>query len=415
MKRAVFALALICAWLPCAAFAEPASDLERAKESFRAGATAYAAGDYLAAIQALDAAYQLTPLPAIAFSLGQAERRQYFVDHAAPHLLRAISLFRRYVELSPTGSRRSDALEALSQLEPLAAQLPTPKASAPRPVEAARRTRVLITAESVGARLSLDGAASVPSPLIREVEPGKHRVEIRAPGFYTTEREVTAIAGELILNQVTLRERPSVLSLWTSSNAEIYLDGAYVSPGGSGVLVQLPSGKHRVAVAQKGYRVAVQDVTVERGKAQTIRIGLEQTPQRIASEALFISGGVALGASLFLSALAVRAEGSAEEFLGKRALRNVTKAELLRYDADLIDRDRYRLGTTVCLASSAGFFITGLFLHELDQPNLQLLYRTAPRPGADVSAPPEATPKPRIQVAPVVLGAGFGAMVGGVW
>ena len=90
--------------------AEPASDVERAKESFRAGATAYAAGDYLAAIQALDAAYQLTPLPAIAFSLGQAERRQYFVDHASDHLRRAISLFHRYVELSPTGSRRADAL-----------------------------------------------------------------------------------------------------------------------------------------------------------------------------------------------------------------------------------------------------------------------------------------------------------------
>src|SRR5882762_3849684 len=123
MRRRSCMLALWATLLPASAWAEPASDLERAKESFKAGATAYAAGDYLAAIQALDAAYQLTPLPAIAFSLGQAERRQYFVDHAPEHLSRAVSLFRRYIELAPGGSRRADALDALSQLEPLAAAL----------------------------------------------------------------------------------------------------------------------------------------------------------------------------------------------------------------------------------------------------------------------------------------------------
>jgi hypothetical protein len=424
VKRLGFlGFALAAALLPRTALAEPASELERAKESFRAGATAYAAGDYLAAIQALDAAYQLTPLPAIAFSLGQAERRQYFVDHGSAHLLRAVSLFRHYVDVSPAGSRRADALEALSQLEPLAAALPKPKASAssttstPNAAETGRRTRVLITAEAPGARLALDGAPGVASPLIREVEPGKHRVEIRAPGYYSSEREVTAVAGELILNQVTLRERPSVLGVWTPENAEIYVDGEFVGPGGDGVLVQLPSGKHRIAIAQKGYNVGIRDVTIERGKAQSIRVGLEPTRQRIASEAMFIGGGAALGASLIFSALAIRAEGNAEDFLGQSAHHNVSNSDLLRYDAALIDRDRYRLGTAVCLAGSAGFFITGLFLHELDQPNPQLLYRTAPRPGAELPVPVSAAPKPTVQVAPVALGlgAGFGAMLGGTF
>ena len=87
MRAASFlGFALCVAFLPKAALADSPSELERAKDSFKAGATAYAAGDYLAAIQALDAAYQLTPLPAIAFSLGQAERRQYFVDHSRDHL-----------------------------------------------------------------------------------------------------------------------------------------------------------------------------------------------------------------------------------------------------------------------------------------------------------------------------------------
>src|SRR3954469_15887621 len=116
MRRMLIALTLGALCWPLSALAAD-SDLDRAKESFKAGAAAYAAGDYLAAIQALEAAYQLTPLPAIAFSLAQAERRQYFVDRSFAHLERAVTLFRRYIELSPSGSRRADALDALSQLE----------------------------------------------------------------------------------------------------------------------------------------------------------------------------------------------------------------------------------------------------------------------------------------------------------
>lgn len=416
MRRLCFCLLLVAAQFPTRAFAQVESDVERAKQSFRAGATAYAAGDYLAAIQALDAAYQLTPLPAIAFSLGQAERRQYFVDHSASHLRRAISLFRHYIDMAPTGSRRADALEALSQLEPLAAQQAPPKSTTlPPHVEAARPTRVLITSEAPGARLALDGGAAVPSPLIREVEPGKHRVQIRAPGFFSSTREVTAVPGELILNQVTLRERPSVLSISTAEDAEIYVDGAFLSHGGEAVVAELPSGKHQIAVAQKGYRVSVEEVRLERGKAQSIRIGLEPTAQRIAAEAQFIAGGAALGASLVFSALTIRAEGRAEEFLGASARGNVLSSDLVRYNSALIDRDRYRLATTVCLASAAGFFITGLFLHELDQPNPQLLYRTTVRSGIDSSPKAPEPAKPRVRVAPIAFAGGFGAMLGGVW
>lgn len=415
MKRAAFGLALCCAWLvPAASFADPPSDLDRAKDSFKAGATAYAAGDYLAAIQALDAAYQLTPLPAIAFSLGQAERRQYFVDHSRDHLGRAISLFRRYIDLSPTGSRRADALDALSQLEPLAASLPKLGAPAPHVEEPARRTRVLITSDAPGARASLDGATSAPTPLIREVEPGKHRVLVEAPGFFRSQRDVTAIAGELLPTPISLRERPSTLSIWTSASADIYVDGEFLSAGGDGVLVQLAGGKHRLAVAQKGHKVAVRNLVLERGKAQTIRVELEQTPQRIASQALFIGGGAALGASLVASALAVRAEGDAEDFLATRNYRGGTLGDVIRYNGTVADRDRYRVGAAVCLTASVGFFITGLFLHVLDEPNPQLLYRASPRSGPS-PLPRAAAPRASVQVAPLVYAGGFGAMVGGMF
>ena len=62
-----------------------------AKQYFEAGATAYAMGDYRAAIQAFDAAYTLTPLPAIAFSLAQAERREYFASQRTINRVRSAS------------------------------------------------------------------------------------------------------------------------------------------------------------------------------------------------------------------------------------------------------------------------------------------------------------------------------------
>ena len=370
MKRAFIALLGCALSLPLSALAaDPQSDLDRAKDSFKAGATAYAAGDYLAAIQALDAAYQLTPLPAIAFSLAQAHRRQYFVDHAREHLDRSIALFRQYIEVAPGGSRRADALDALSQLEPLAASQPRSVGPAASSVDAVNRTRVLITSDAPGAELALDGAPATPSPLIREVEPGKHRVRVAAPGFYPSERELNAIAGELTLTPVPLRERPSTLGIWTPSDAEIYIDGAYVSPGGDAVMVRLPSGKHRLAVGQKGHVVALREVTLQRGRTQNIRVVLEQTPQRITSQVLFGAGGAALGASLVFSALAIGAEGNAEDFLREAGSGNVTTEDLTSYNTAINDRDRYRVATGASLAASAGFCITGLFLHELDQPD----------------------------------------------
>jgi tetratricopeptide (TPR) repeat protein len=416
MKRAALGLLFGMGLHALPALADPPSDLERAKQSFKAGATAYAAGDYLAAIQALDAAYQLTPLPAIAFSLGQAERKQYFVDHGRAHLDRAISLFRKYVELSPVGSRRADALDALSQLEPLAATEASAAAPAvPRAEEPVRRTRLLITSDAPGARLALDGAPAVASPLIREVLPGKHRVLVEALGFFASQRDVTAVAGELILAPVPLRERPSTLGIWTAADAEIYVDGAFLSQGGKGVLLELASGKHRLAVGQKGHGVALRELTLERGQAQAVRIELEPTAQRISADALFIGGGAALGASLVFSALTVRSEGQAEAFLGRRAHGNVSSAELYGYNASLSDRNRYRIGTAVCLAAAAGFWITGLFLHELDQPNPQTLYRTAPPSGARLPPPTPPARRFPVQVAPSLSANGFGALLGGVF
>ncbi|HWO12856.1 MAG TPA: PEGA domain-containing protein [Polyangiaceae bacterium] len=346
-----------------------ASDVARAKESFRIGAAAYAAGEYLAAIAALDSAYAAAPLPAIAFSLAQAERRQYFVDQKPEHLQRSVALFRRYLEQTPSGGRRTDALEALAQLEPLAQRVPAAApAGAP---SAAPSTRLLVIAEAPGARVFIDGEeAGTP---IREVAPGEHRVVVRAPGFRDAERVVVAVAGELIPVSVALDELPGVVEVQASKNAEIYVDGAFAALGGDGVALALPSGSHRLSVAQNGHRVASRTVEVQRGSRQALSVELEPTAQRMTSNVLLIGGGAVVGAGVFLGVLAVQSEDAAQTFIEQSAIRNVSSAELVRYQADVARRDRYRVMAGVSLAAGLGLLVTGLFLHELDQPRAEEL------------------------------------------
>jgi hypothetical protein len=399
---------LLC--FPVAAQAQ-ADTVERAKASFKAGATAYAAGEYLAAIQALDAAYALTPIPAIAFSLAQAERRQYFVGHEREHLDRAIMLFRRYVEQVPSAGRRADALDALSQLEPLAATLPSSAKTTATDSDAVRRTRLMVTSEAPGASISIDGGPPAPSPLIREVPPGKHRVEVTAEGFYPDERELTAMAGDLIPEVVALRERPATLTIVAPGSAEIYIDGAFASHGGQQVALELPSGAHRLAIAQSGHKVVLRTLDLERGKMLTFRVDLEPTLQRKAANVLFITGVGALAAGAVCGALAVNAESGAQGFLTRKEQGNVTSMALDDYADDVVSRERFRIATAVTLASSAGLLITGFFLYQLDRPTSDEIRRV---PGEPLRRTARRE-LPSIRFAPLVEPTGLGATLRGTF
>jgi hypothetical protein len=382
---------------------ESESRFERAKASFKAGAAAYAAGDYLAAIQALEISYELTPLPAIAFSLAQAERKQYFVSHDQVFLRRSVELFQRYLEQVQSGGRRSDALDALAQLAPL---LPPDAQSSAAPPNAARPTRILVSCDARGASIELDGTTRSVAPLIAEVTPGKHLVTVRAPGFLDATRSVVAVSGELVLKEVSLHEQPSLLLLTTPSEVDVYVDGNYVSGGGQPVTLRMPSGVHEIAVGKKGYQVAHFQLELTRGEVRRTNVHLERTTQRTASLAMFVAGGALLGTSVGLNAFRVSAEDRAEEFLGRQRVANVSENELLRYNAAVVERNFWSTATSASLAAAAGLFIGGLFLHELDQPEMGHLRHEQTAPGNEL---------PNKGGVGITLGsAGLGFGIGGV-
>ncbi|HKA91650.1 MAG TPA: hypothetical protein VKE22_28500 [Haliangiales bacterium] len=123
-------LTFLCA---TAAAAPPAKgDLDKAKAHFRAGETAYRAGDYDKAIVEYQAAYVLVMRPQLLFNLGAAYRRKGEVTGAASDKRQALEYYRKYVEAEPDGKGAADAKRFIEILERETAE-PSPAEPAPAP------------------------------------------------------------------------------------------------------------------------------------------------------------------------------------------------------------------------------------------------------------------------------------------
>lgn len=179
------------------------------------------------------------------------------------------------------------------------------------------------------------------------------------------------------------------------SGSDIYVDGVYVTRGGAVATIPLSTGAHQLSVAKAGKSLVRRDVRLQRGQTHVEYVTLEDTTQRTLSRGLFIGGGVALGAGIVLSAFAIRSENKAEDFLRLRKLRGAKPAELVAYNAALVERVRYRTAAAIGIAGSLSMFITGLFLHELDRPSSP----AAPSRGTERDATRLA---PRFAFSPVI-------------
>jgi len=346
------------------------AEIAQAKRYFRAGASAYELGDYLAAIQALESAYRVTPLPAIAFSLAQAERRQYFVSRERSHLDRAIALYRVYLSQVPSGGRRADATDALGQLEPLAL-LGVPPTAAASDGPAVVRTRLMITTAAPNAKVRLDGGAPAQAPLIAQVTPGMHRVRVEAPGYFAGEREVDAIAGELIPVEVELRERPALAWVKSSAEADLHVDGAYAGRVEGERRLELPSGTHVFSFARNGHALERTRAEFAPGSSRKLSVTLEPTGQRTAAIALFVASGAALASGAVLTGFAIAREHTAVDISERRAQHAISPEERADYGEALRARDRLRIGAGVSFAAALVGGVTGLILYAFDQPDLR--------------------------------------------
>jgi hypothetical protein len=376
-----------------------AEDVDKAKVLYNAGAEAYAAGNFLAAIQAFSAAYALSPRPAILFNLAQAERRQFTLDHDAAKLREAIKHFRQYLAEVQQGGRRADAVDALADLEAQASRLGDAGMTTAAPVKAV--TRLMISCDVKEATITVDATAHNEVPVIDEVKPGKHTVKITAPGYFDEVREVTAVEGNLIAAEVTLKERPAMLAFDAPSGADISVDGRPVGTAPMKAL-ELPSGAHTVTLTRSGKRPFMLSVSLKRGDTMTVPVSMETTDRRVASYVVLGTAGVGALVGGFFVLDALHFQNTAKGIRDEAASGNITGDRLSAYNDAITKRDSMRSASYVAFGITGGLLLTAGALFFFDHP--------VPRSGDEIVAPP---PSPRVAFLPVVLQGGGGGMLVG--
>ena len=395
MKRWILVLAFAFVWLMAAAAGAQQNNLAEAKRLFRAGARAYDAGQFAAAVQAFDQAYELSPRPPLRFSSAQALKRLYTTERK-PHLLKkAQGYYQQYVDEVKKGKRVKDAVEALGEIELLLSKhKPKPK---PPPVDGSeegpdgegggigqQEPEVVApppkTTGTLQVDSDIDGAVAVVQghaekltdlPQWLELKPGTYRVSISAVGYDDGVRTVRVAAGRLSLADPPLREKLGRLKIEGDAGADVLIDGR---PEGEVPLsLELPSGDHRIVIGDTGYDIFTTDVSLGRGDTQTVEADLSMTTKRIIAWVVLGGAGVTISAGIVLAFSAGSSNRQAREIddltQGPNA-RALTVEERNAYNGHIETRDnlaRFAGGAFALGALAAG---AGLMLALLDEPDL---------------------------------------------
>ncbi len=401
MKKRAFLLGLTLAaplLLGRAAHAADASD--PGKTLFNAGASAYAAGQFSAAIQAFDESYRLSSRPGILFSIAQAHRRQYYVDRRPEHLESAIRYYRDYLTKVTEGGRRADAAQALSELEPLAERLGTSAAAAPSasPTAPPPETRLMVSSPTRGATVSVDKGKALEAPLITAIKPGKHALHLTAEGYFDEDREIDALAGGVAALDIALRERPGKLVIKARAGAQLTIDGRYVATTPLPRPLEIEAGHHLIAVARNGYRAYTEEIDVGRAETKTVDVDLRVTKQRVVSYVFAGAGITAILAGGVVAGLAARQQRLAEDIDTERQRESIdcrdttvtcpTKA----YQEAVDQRNSLRPIATTALAAGALLAATGAMLFLFDQPSLDVRATRSDSTPKPAAPPPKDTP-----------------------
>jgi hypothetical protein len=410
-RRALVAsvAALVLAlFVPLVARAADDAAVAEARRFFDAGKQAYEAGQYAVAATAFEEAFRLAPRPTVAFSMAQAYRRQFFVDHDPGKLKRALELYEQYIVDVPQGGRRDDAVQYIAELEPLLVRIEDEqrqKGLGPvKPLETARdATQLMVSSRTKGAQARIDDAAATEVPVIREVAPGTHRVHVFAPGYFPEDVEGIAVAGRLVVVEVPLREQPARLAVRTPDGAELAVDGRPFATAPFTRPLELPAGRHLVTGTLRGHRAFARELRLSRGEELHLDAPLVRTRQRVASYWVLGAAGVAFLAGGTTTTLAFVHQSRAQDILDRRRNGPITQPELDAYNRERDARDTDVTASALLFGGAALVAATGALLYYMDTPALA---RTDAPGGAAEPAPP---PEPGLTLAPT---AGPGGMMG---
>ena len=385
MKRWAVAAVLAMLFTTGTAQADGRDAEKEARTFFNVGAKAYEAGKYLDAIRAFEEAYKRVQRPGLLFSLGQAHRRQFFVDSEPARLKDAVRYYREYLAKDARGRRRTDAQRALEKIVPLLPQ-PDEGESVPTPSRSERlsdKPRVVVSSPTPGVQIFFDGKRVQGSTLVRDVTPGRYKLRLSAPGFRDYQREIVVdkVQGTPPLD-IALEELPAQVVLDGPAGAEVSVDGRFVGELPLPPL-KLSPGEHFVAVTSSGAHAFTKRLRLKRGEKRTLKPDLETTGQRTASWVLMGVGAGGLVAGGVFGALAVNKENQAQELHDKSKNEgNLSSSEANRYLELRDSRDNFRTLTFVSAGIGLAALTTGFVLYVTDRPRVQVPDLDERAPGA---------------------------------
>lgn len=141
---------------------------------------------------------------------------------------------------------------------------------------------VLIAADVSGAEVSIDGSPAGTTPMIAELEPGEHAIEIRAEGLEPHSEVVTVEAGQRVTLSATLQpSRPpggTLVVITAPPGATVVVDGN--ERGTAPITVEeLTPGSHIVEARLEEHQEVTERVDIEEGRQATLRLELEVIPE----------------------------------------------------------------------------------------------------------------------------------------
>jgi len=372
-----------------------------AEKYYRAGESAYNNGQYLAAANAFEEALELLPVPAIVFSTAQAYRLLYVSDKQAAYVKRAVELYHQYIAQQREGGRVPDATASLAELEPMLARLEAEGKSMAMPIQAPK-TQLMISSQIAGATGEVAGQTGT-LPLIVEVAAGEYTVKVEAEGYFPAEQRATAVEGEFIVSEVVLQPKPAILDVRAEAGARVEVDGRPVGATPLSRSIEVPAGRHFVAITHRGRVAYSREVDAHRGETVMIHADLARTGQRKAVPFVMLGAGVLALAAGGAGVYALVEQGRAEDIDDLRTAGQITAEQLDEY---LRHRSRRDGGATTMWVLGGAAVVTaavGSLMYLFDRPMAEAPpVSFLPEPDAGTTVSPFAT-----------AGGGAGLMVTG--
>jgi hypothetical protein len=391
------ALVLLCSQTVSQAVsaAEDKEKVERARKYFEAGKQAYDAGMFGGAASAFEEAYHLSPRPQIAFSLAQAYRRQYSVDHDPATLKKAVEYLQGYVKDVPQGGRRSDALQFLADLEPLIRRAEEDMKNKSVMVASVKKpdpTQIMVSSRTQGAFARIDGGENGEVPLLREVTPGKHKIHMEAVGYFPEDVEELAVDNRLVVVELSLHEKPARIALNAPSGADIQVNGRPIGTTPLARPIEVAPGSNFLAITSRGAYAYTRELSLTHDQEVSLDVDLETTRQRQIAYGVLGVGAVTIATGVVTTVVALLAQKSARDIDNSINQRihsnmNVAASDITSFDDDLHRRDRFVTVSEVLYGAGLGVVVVGALLYMIDTPRVE-------EPAIMRMTPPAGEPKP---------------------